>query len=108
MERRFFWREILDSRCGSWAEDEVRDLKNLIIESSSSSSSSPSSSSSTSSSSSPSLSCCWSSGSCSCWRKGRKMWVEESEEFVEVGGVEKREKRFGVLDLDLEKSESER
>ena len=36
------------------------------------------------------------------------MWVEESEEFVEVGGVEKREKRFGVLDLDLEKSESER
>lgn len=92
----------MDSRCGSWVEDEVRDLKNLIIESSSSSSSSSSTSSS-------SLSCCcWGSGSSSCWRKGRKMWVEESEEFVEVGGVEKREKRFGVLGLDLEKRESER
>ena len=92
----------MDSRCGSWVEDEVRDLKNLIIESSSSSSSSSSTSSS-------SLSCCcWGSGSSSRWRKGRKMWVEESEEFVEVGGVEKREKRFWVLGLDLEKSESER
>ena len=80
MERRFFWRESLDSRY------EVRDLKNLIIESSSSSSSS---------SSSYSSSCCW--------RRGRKMRSEE------VGGVEKREKRFGVLGVDLDlKSESER
>lgn len=108
MGRRFFWKESLDSRCGSWVEDEVRDLKNLIIESSSSSSSSSSSTSSSSSSSLSCCCCCWGSGSCSCWRKGRKMWVEESEEFVEVGGVEKREKRLGVLDLDLEKSESER